>query len=127
MYSSAVSPITAVSKEWDPDTLFDVFGSESARGILALASVEPLSAKELADHLDVSEPTVYRRLDVLQSYDLISEDQQIDDEGNHYKTYETNLERIAFEIEDGEFVVDVRLKRDLIDQFEQFWGDLGEH
>lgn len=116
-----------MSKEWDPDTLFDVFGSESARGILALASVEPLSAKELADHLDVSEPTVYRRLDVLQSYDLISEDQQIDDEGNHYKTYETNLERIAFEIEDGEFVVDVRLKRDLIDQFEQFWGDLGEH
>lgn len=126
MYPPAVAPTTAVSKEWDPDTLLDVFGSESARGILALASVEPRSAKELADRLDVSEPTVYRRLDVLRSYDLVSEDQRIDDEGNHYKTYETNLERIAFEIENGEFVVDVRLKRDLVDQFEQFWGDLGE-
>lgn len=115
-----------MSKEWDPDTLLDVFGSESARGILALASVRPLPAKELADRLDVSEPTVYRRLAVLQRYDLVSEDQHIDDEGNHYKTYETNLDRIAFEIEDGEFIVDVRLQRDLVDQFEQFWGDLGE-
>lgn len=115
-----------MSKEWEPDTLFDVFGSESARGILALASVEPLSAKELADHLNVSEPTVYRRLDVLQRYDLVTEDHRIDDQGNHYKTYETNLERIAFEIEDGSFVVDVGLRHDLVDQFEHFWSDLGD-
>lgn len=114
-----------MSKEWDPDTLFDVFGSETAREILALLSVEPMSAMELGNRLDVSEPTVYRRLDVLERYDLVTEDQQIDDEGNHYKTYETSLERIAFEIDDGEFFVDVRLKRDLVDQFERFWDDLG--
>lgn len=122
---AVVPPTTAVSKEWDPDTLFDVFGSESARNILALASVESMSAHELADHLDISEPTVYRRLNVLQNYDLVAEDTRIDDDGNHYKTYETNLERVAFEIDEGEFVVDVRLKRDLVDQFERFWEDLG--
>jgi len=125
MRPAVVPPTTAVSKEWDPDTLFDVFGSESARNILALASVEPMSAHELADHLDISEPTVYRRLNVLQNYDLVAEDTRIDDDGNHYKTYETNLERVAFEIDEGEFVVDVRLKRDLVDQFERFWEDLG--
>lgn len=115
-----------MSEEWDPDTLLDVFGSETARGILALASVEPLSAGDLSDHLEVSEPTVYRRLDALQRYDLVTGHAQVDDGGNHYKTYETNLERIAFEIEDGRFVVDVRLERDLVDQFESFWSDLGE-
>lgn len=115
-----------MSKEWDPDSLFDVFGSETARGILALASVEPCSAQQLAARLDVSEPTVYRRLDALLNYDLVSENTNLDEDGNHYKTYETNLDRIAFEIDDGEFVVDVRLHRSVVDQFEQFWGDLGE-
>lgn len=115
-----------MSKEWDPDTLFEVLGSETARGVLALASVEPRSAQELADRLDVSEPTVYRRLDALEGYDLITESVAIDDDGNHFKRYETALERVAFEIEDGEFVVDVRLARDMVDQFERFWGDLGD-
>lgn len=115
-----------MSDEWDPDTLLDVFGSETARGILAMASVEPVSAAALADHLDVSEPTVYRRLAVLRRYDLVTEEVRIDDEGNNYKTYETSLERIAFEVEDGRFLVDVRLERDLVDQFESFWSDLGE-
>lgn len=114
-----------MSKEWDPDTMLDVFGSETARGILALASVEPRSAADLSDRLEVSEPTVYRRLDALRRYDLVTEQARVDDGGNHYKTYETTLDRITFEIEDGRFVVDVRLERDLVDQFEGFWSDLG--
>lgn len=114
-----------MSSEWDPDTLFDVFGCETTRAILALASVKQLPAKDMANRLDVSGPTVYRRLDVLEQYDLVTEKVRIDDRGNHYSTYETNVESLTFEIENGEFTVDLEVKHDLVDQFEQFWTGLG--
>lgn len=105
-----------MSKEWDPRNVFDVFGSESARRILALAAERPRSAEELAESLQVSQPTVYRRLDVLQDYDLVREDTRLDDEGNHYKAYETALERATFEVQSGEFVVDLEFVHDPLDE-----------
>jgi len=113
-----------VGKEWDPETIFDVLGSERARRILALASVQPVSADRIAEHTDMSLPTIYRRVNALEEYDLLEADTRIDTDGNHYKTFETNLERVCFEIEDGGFDVDIRLRRDMVDQFEEFWGDL---
>lgn len=113
-------------KEWNPENVFDVLGSERARHILALASVEPMSADDLAEGCDTSLPTVYRRVDALQEYDLLREEVKIDADGNHYKTFETTLERICFEVEDGGFDIQIELQRDLVDQFEQFWEDFGE-
>lgn len=113
-----------MGKEWDPETIFDVLGSERARRILSIASVRPVSADDLATALDASLPTVYRRVNALLDYDLLTEDTQIDAEGNHYKTYETNLQRICFEVDDGGFTVDIQLRRDMVDQFEDFWTDL---
>lgn len=114
----------AVSKEWSPETVFDVLASDEARKILAVASVESVSAKELADVLAASEPTIYRRLDVLQEYDFVRAEQQIDDRGHHYKTYSTSLHRIEMTIEEGTFNIDIKIEQDLIDQFEEFWTDL---
>ena len=105
--------------EWDPETVFDVLGNEHVRQILVLASVKPVSAEELADHTDASQPTVYRRVNVLQEYDMLAEQRQLDDEGNHYKTYRTTLEAVCFAVEDGGFTVEVELRRDLVDQFSE--------
>lgn len=113
-----------MTKEWEPETIFDVLGSERARRILSIASVRPVSADDLATAIDASLPTVYRRVNALLDYDLLKENTQIDAEGNHYKTYETNLQRICFEVADGGFTVDIQLRRDLVDQFEDFWSDL---
>lgn len=113
-----------MSKEWDPQNVFDVFGSEHARQILVLASMRPMSAEELADHCDTSRPTIYRRLNALQEYDLVTEHLELDDDGHHYKTYETSLQRICFEVEDGGFNIDIQLRQDLVEQFGDFWGDL---
>lgn len=113
-----------MAKEWDPETVFDVLGSKAVRRILALANVQPMSAHELADHLDASQPTVYRRINVCQEYDLLAEDTRIDEGGNHYKVYETNLRRICFEIEDGGFDVTMELRHDMVDRFADFWEDL---
>ncbi|MUW14815.1 helix-turn-helix domain-containing protein [Halorubrum sp. CBA1125] len=102
-----------MAKEWDPETVFDVFGREEIRRILALADEEPMSAEDLAARLSVSQPTVYRRIDVCQEYDLLAEETRIDEEGNHYKVYETTLERICFAVESGGFDVNIELRREI--------------
>ncbi|WP_255197336.1 winged helix-turn-helix domain-containing protein [Halorarius litoreus] len=101
---------------WDPETVFDLFGSESARHILALASETPMTADDLASHLSISQPTVYRRVGELLEYDLLTERDHIDDEGNHYNTYVSNLDAVTFRVEDGSFVVDLQLERDVAEQ-----------
>lgn len=113
-------------KEWDPANVFDLFGDDLTRQILVLASERPLSAEELATHLDSSLPTVYRRVNALREYDLVKEHQQIGADGNHYKTIETTLSRISLEIEDGGYNVDIEMRRSLVDQFGEFWSDLGQ-
>lgn len=113
-------------KEWNPANVFEIFGDELTRQILVLASEEPLSAGELSEHLDASLPTVYRRVNALLEHDLIAEHQQIDRDGNHYKTFETTLKRVSFEIEAGGYNVDVEMRRSLVDQFGELWSDLGE-
>lgn len=113
-------------KEWDPSNVFDVFGDRLARRLLVLASDRAAAADELAAALDVSEPTVYRRLNALAEYDLVAEDQQIDADGHHYKTYETTLKRVTMEIEGGGYNVDLELRQDLADSFDAFWSGLEE-
>ncbi|SFS12243.1 transcriptional regulator, ArsR family [Halomicrobium zhouii] len=113
-----------MTNDWDPETLFDVLGSEEVRRILALADAEPMSASELADRLDASQPTVYRRVNVCEKYDLLAERSRVDGDGNHYKEYETTLQRICFEVEDGGFDVSISLRHDLVDRFGDFWSDL---
>jgi len=110
-----------VTSDWDPETVFDVLGSEEVRKILALTNVGGKSAQELADHLDISRPTVYRRVNTCQEYDLLREDTQIDEEGNHRKVYHASLERITFELDDAGFDVNIELRRDPIED-EDFTG-----
>ena len=114
-----------VSKEWEPEDVFDVFGNELAREILVLASVEPMSAEELAERCERSQPTVYRRLNALESYGLLSERQEVDPDGHHYKTYETKLREVSFTIEDGGFTIDLDIRKDLVDKFSDFWTGMG--
>lgn len=102
--------------EWDAETLFDVFERADARRILALTSVEERSAQELADRCDTSEATIYRRLDVLQDHDLVVENDRVDGDGNHFRTYATNLDEVRFRLRDGSFVIDVSYRRDLVDE-----------
>lgn len=111
-------------KEWAPSDVFDVFGDSLARRILVLASERRVSADELAEQLDVSRPTIYRRVNALTDYDLLTEQQQLDVDGNHYRTVETTLKQIAFEIDDGGYNVSLQMRQSLADQFESFWSDL---
>lgn len=111
-------------KEWAPSDVFDVFGDSLARQLLVLASDRPLSADDLAQQLGVSRPTIYRRVNALIDYDLLRERQQIDAKGNHYQLFETTLQRITLEIDNGGYTIDLTMRQSLADQFESFWTDL---
>ena len=60
-----------MARDWDPESVFDVLGNEQVRKILALTSVKPMSVQDLAENLDSSRPTVYRRVNACQEYDLV--------------------------------------------------------
>lgn len=113
-------------KEWAPSDVFGLFGDRLARRILVLASERPVSAEDLAEQLDVSRPTIYRRVNALIDYDLLNEQQQLDVDGNHYQTVETTLKQVVFEIEDGGYNVSLQMRQSLADQFESFWSDLDQ-
>jgi hypothetical protein len=111
-----------VTTEWEAGTLFELLGDELARTILALTSVEALSADALSDRCSSSQPTVYRRLDELQEYDLLEQRTEYDVDGNHYKTYECQLQEVCVGVENGSFTVDLRLRRDVVDDADDVTG-----
>jgi DNA-binding transcriptional ArsR family regulator len=113
-----------VSKEWEPESIFDVLASDTARTILARAEDEPIAAYEAKDYCNVSLPTIYRRIEALQRLDLLTEKRRIDDQGNHYSVYQSTIRRISFEPRQSDLAADVEHDRDIVDRFDDLWRDL---
>ncbi|WP_411714109.1 ArsR/SmtB family transcription factor [Natronomonas sp.] len=107
------------------EDVLDTIGDQHARTVLAAISQEPGSAKELAGQCDLSLPTIYRRLELLQEHDLIVERTAVADDGNHYKVYECNFDSTVIQLEDDEYKVRIYRKENLPDRFTQLWDDLG--
>jgi predicted transcriptional regulator len=113
-----------VSKSWDPDDIFDVLASKDVRRILVATSVRSMSARELADICDRSLATIYRRVQAMEAYDLLSEEPTMDPDGTQYNEYESDLNEITISIEEGELTVDIDIERDTVDQFAELIEDL---
>jgi predicted transcriptional regulator len=112
-------PIT-VSDVRDPEALADLLGDECARTILVEAKKEPRSAAELSDCAGVSEPTVYRRLERLREYDLLTEDIQPVTDGKNYKLYRTELDGIELDLSENGFEITISRRERMTDRFTQF-------
>lgn len=96
----------------------DLLDDSYARDILAETSIEPRSAKMLSEHCDASLPTIYRRIERLQEHDLLTAQQQLAPDGNHYKTYEARLERVSIDLTNGTYTVKItRTKQGAADRF----------
>jgi predicted transcriptional regulator len=106
------------------EEVLDTIGDEHARDVLAAISVEPKSAKELAEECDLSLPTVYRRLEMLDEYDLVTDRTLVAEDGNHFKVYESNFESTVISLEDDEYRVRIYREENLPDRFSQLWDDL---
>lgn len=107
-----------------PAALFALLDDEYARAILEATSTTPMSAPELAEALDASRPTVYRRIERLRSHDLLEESTELDADGHHRSTYRARLERVVVELADETFSVRVDRREHPADRFTDMWEGL---
>jgi DNA-binding transcriptional ArsR family regulator len=123
-----------VSEEPGLDAILDVLSDEYAREILAATSVKPLSAQQLADACEMSEPTVYRRVERLREHDLLGERTEIRDDGNHHSVYTATLSELSVALDEGTFEATVERREaasfpgqresDTADRFAKMWENL---
>ena len=107
-----------------PEEVFELMADEYAREILAQTSRQPMSAPELVDSCDASERTIYRRLEQLQSFGLVTESMQLDPDGHHRTVYEAVLETVRVDLEDGQYEVRLQIEEDTADRFARMWKDI---
>lgn len=93
-------------KTYPTDQLLDALSDETSRKILSTLT-EPTTAADLADDCNIPSSTVYRKLDVLTSAELIEERIVLKPGYGRCNVYERNFERVAISVEDGEFSVTV--------------------
>jgi predicted transcriptional regulator len=108
----------------DVQAVVGLLDDDYARAILEAASEEHLSAKELADAIDASLPTVYRRVDDLVDAGLLTEETELRADGNHYSVYATALERVELELNEGTFEMQLQRTTDVADRFTDMWERL---
>lgn len=106
------------------EEILDTMGDEHARRILAALSGEPQSAKELSESVDLSEPTVYRRLKLLQDHDLVASQTLVADDGNHYEQYRCNFNSTVISLSGSDYDVQIYREENLPDKFSQLWDEL---
>ena len=113
-----------MDKDRSIEEILDTIGDQHARRVLAAISLEPKSAKDLAEECDLSLPTVYRRIEMLGEYDLVSGRTIVAEDGNHYKVYESNFESTVISLQDDEYKVRIYRQENLPDRFGQLWDEL---
>jgi predicted transcriptional regulator len=114
-----------VDDERSIEDVLDTIGDQHARTVLAAISREPRSAKELSEVCDLSLPTIYRRLEILEEHDLVTERTTVAEDGNHYNVYECNFDSTVIRLEDDEYDVRIYRRENLPDRFTRLWDDLG--
>jgi predicted transcriptional regulator len=115
-----------VCEDSPPREILTLLGDEHVQTILSVTSEQPMSASELSDMCNVSSVTIYRRLEQLVEHDLVSAQDEIAADGNHFKKYEATVEHIGVRLDQGEFQVNVgsRMQDDASDRFKRMWDDI---
>jgi predicted transcriptional regulator len=104
--------------------LLQILADDYSRRILLAADEEPRTAKDLSDICDASLATIYRRVSTLQDHELVDERSTVDADGSHRRKYETTLEELHLEVEDGELTGSVTTRDELADNFTALWSNL---
>ena len=108
----------------DEDAVLALLDDEYARAILAHLTIEPMSVDELCTACEMSDATAYRRLDRLQDADLVTEQQEFDPDGHHYKRYAATVENVSVTFTDGSYEVAVTRSTDPADRFTDLFEGL---
>lgn len=109
----------------DEDEVLSLLDDAYARAILVELTTEPMSVSELCTTCEISDPTAYRRLDRLQEAGLVTDRQELDPDGHHYKCYIATVEDVTVTFDDGSYDVTVtRSSSDPADRFTDLFEGL---
>ena len=119
---SPASDPPGVPEEPTLEAVVELLDDEHARTILTATSVDPLSAKELSERCDVSQATVYRRVERLTETGLVEERTRPRADGHHDTVYVATLDELSVRLRDGELEFDIeRRGEDVADQLTRLW------
>lgn len=104
--------------------IFEAFADETTAEILVQTTESERSVDELADLVDASPSTVYRRIERLVEQGLLSKQLQLDRDGNHYHVYRAAVKRVEARLEDETIEVHVERREDGVDRFVRLWEDI---
>lgn len=105
----------------ESDRILDVLSDDVAKQILTLTDQRLMSARALDAQCDASLATIYRRIEELLELDLLREQTALQPDGNHYKKFESNLERLSVNLDDGDLEIDVDRRHDPPDRLRTIW------
>ena len=96
------------------DELLDILGDTESRALLVALQRESQSAKELGETADLSLPTVYRRLDRLSEYDLVTSTTEVRADGTHYRQYQCTFDETTVSLTADGFHVTLTLDENVL-------------
>jgi len=106
------------------EAVVELLDDEHVRQILTATSVDALSAKELSERCDVSQATVYRRVERLAEAGLVDERTRPRADGHHDTVYVATLDEVSIRLRDGELHLDLeRRGDDVADRLTRLWEE----
>src|SRR5574341_527336 len=108
----------------DKSAIIELLADKCIRAIASLTSKKEYSASELSDELDTSISTVYRKLKLLENFELIQHVKTvIDPAGNEEKYYRCVSREATVNFDGGKFSVSLK-KQDYSDKVTRLWKRL---
>jgi DNA-binding transcriptional ArsR family regulator len=87
--------------------VFELLDDPHVRTILDAVRDDPRPARELVELCDGSRPTVYRRLDRLETAGIVETRTQLHPDGHHRKLFTSDVEAVSLHLDDGELTATV--------------------
>lgn len=101
-----------------------MLADDCARTILVATREDAMPVSALAETCDVSEPTVYRRLEDLRAHELVEERTRIAPDGNHRTVFAATPDRVEFDITADGVGVRVARRTNMADRFTSLVEDM---
>lgn len=108
----------------DEQSLLDAVHNDTSRQILTYTSETERSAEELAELIDVTQTTIYRKLEELVENDLVLERIHVDSSGDHYHEYRAAIDEVHVRILGEEVQVEVSRNEEAADTFTRVWESI---
>lgn len=106
--------------------ILDALDDADCRTILR-ETAQPMTANELSDMCDISQSTLYRKLELLSHASLVREQDTINPQGGRTTRYERDFDNVMISMDDDEFSVTVdRPSRKADERLTDIWSRMGD-